>query len=1313
MADTGRVEVVVHQPAEEAHDEASKASSEKDVNTSSTSATRDASRARKPSTRSHVEHKGHNRPSIIASCLSGVVCGLMFYVFSAVFAAMIFDESGANIPEHHAIGVSMNVMSAAIGGIMFARFSSCRAVMAGPDITPYVFMTEMARQISSSLCPGGTSSCAPESREKLLPTVLVSIWMATAITGATFFALGKFKLTSIVGFMPANVTGSFLSCIGYKVMYYAIEVACGSKIKYFKEGGKYVQIVFGTWSPSYYHKGTDSWRGGWSLILPALFIGFPLYYLKRKHIGKPTYNFPGMIIIPTAMFYIALFGSGGTLESARHGGWMFQETESSDFWAHWEAVYGSLGKVDWSQLPSCLPVLAVMLPIVSLDNMLKLASSETALEMDLDYNKEIKIGGAATLINAFLIGAPAYGQTKFNVLNYGFTHSSESPVASYMMGIFCAILFFAGVPLLDYLPRLLLSGLLMFSAAGFLIEHLFDARLKYNRYSYASIWIVWISNVIAGELLPQYSLLVAILVGVVLSAFGFAYTFARNSKLSPPRSGEQHSSLAVRSAAQEMKLGVLGRWYYIFSAHGFVFFGTASSLYRSFKAHCAESQKLPRCERTKMIIFDMTQVFGIDATAEAVFNKIKKLAVKQNIELVWAGLNPKLTEKFDKRSVIAGTHSYKSLDAALKYVEDELLRHVHNLAQQWLVDDTCRHIYNRAMLHDALTAHVVSDGSVGPSQLFKWSIKRSCRKGEIVFEEGDADDGLYLLYMGKVDLIAISPSSETTVYPGAFFNEHVLYSGNASGALYTAIATEDSVMLRLDASMRQEMQWHDPHTAYTVVLAVFRQAELRNPQYRHPSHAKPDIFKYSKPLTLALTAANSDAGSSSHDDVFHIIKPGVSGARKNMHGDASKANLTYRNLLSKVDVLPKSLKEFSRKDPGNALLTPSTMEEMQGNLEETSLFLDEKSRLGTEKSTSLAAEKSVTVDAVRLLGLGSEDVPEANLLNRHHDGRAPDDMRHETILDREFINGSDFRVPLTQAQEEHYRLIFQLNDHNSKGHLQVSDLSRFMFSLGHGIPPEELEEMLHEVGIDDDQDGAINEGDFLEFVRRSLVANLPSSRIPLIDKLYRKYTEPKDDIMEAELDLSSGLEEESANRVRLLRKSFNERTSDKAVTIPKHIAFKLMHELGFELDEHTFDDLFADVDYRGDGTVTRDELITALGMLKKNILEVMELEKAFTRLRQGRNKGPPLATEKSSKSGLFGLSRASKTELTPRGSKTDVASPPAVAPPMEDHMVYASDLVLTLGVTAAEAEEMIFIADLQENNAIDFTEFKQVVVNWS
>ena len=48
-----------------------------------------------------------------------------------------------------------------------------------------------------------------------------------------------------------------------------------------------------------------------------------------------------------------------------------------------------------------------------------------------------------------------------------------------------------------------------------------------------------------------------------------------------------------------------------------------------------------------------------------------------------------------------------------------------------------------------------------------------------------------------------------------------------------------------------------------------------------------------------------------------------------------------------------------------------------------------------------------------------------------------------------------------------------------------------------------------------------------------------------------------------------------------------------------------------------------------------------------------------------------------------------------------------------EHVVYAADLVATLGVTEIEAEEMIFIADLKDNQYIDFTEFKQVVVSWS
>ena len=65
------------------------------------------------------------------------------------------------------------------------------------------------------------------------------------------------------------------------------------------------------------------------------------------------------------------------------------------------------------------------------------------------------------------------------------------------------------------------------------------------------------------------------------------------------------------------------------------------------------------------------------------------------------------------------------------------------------------------------------------------------------------------------------------------------------------------------------------------------------------------------------------------------------------------------------------------------------------------------------------------------------------------------------------------------------------------------------------------------------------------------------------------------------------------------------------------------------------------------------------------------------------------------------------------GSAKGGAAKEVPAPVLLEHCVYASDLVLTLGLSEADAEEMIFIADLKDNQNIDFTEFKQVVVNWS
>ena len=84
-------------------------------------------------------------------------------------------------------------------------------------------------------------------------------------------------------------------------------------------------------------------------------------------------------------------------------------------------------------------------------------------------------------------------------------------------------------------------------------------------------------------------------------------------------------------------------------------------------------------------------------------------------------------------------------------------------------------------------------------------------------------------------------------------------------------------------------------------------------------------------------------------------------------------------------------------------------------------------------------------------------------------------------------------------------------------------------------------------------------------------------------------------------------------------------------------------------------------------------------MIKCDLLETLQLEKSFRSFRQGKNSPA-------------------------RGAK---------AAGGDDNNIHAPDLVAALDVSLREAEEMIFIADIFGGGSIDFTEFKQVVVNWS
>ena len=156
-----------------------------------------------------------------------------------------------------------------------------------------------------------------------------------------------------------------------------------------------------------------------------------------------------------------------------------------------------------------------MIVIVNIDCMLKMAGTEKQLQISTNMNHEMTVSSIGTLINAAFFAPPGYGQTKFCVLNFAIVRDTTNRFPGIICALFNAAMYFSGFPLVNYLPRFFLAGLLIFAGAGFIVENLWDARLSLSLGEYATIWVIVLCNVVTG-LLP------AIFLGIILSAVLFA-----------------------------------------------------------------------------------------------------------------------------------------------------------------------------------------------------------------------------------------------------------------------------------------------------------------------------------------------------------------------------------------------------------------------------------------------------------------------------------------------------------------------------------------------------------------------------------------------------------------------------------------------------------------------------------------------------------------------------------------------------------------------------------------------------------------------
>lgn len=108
--------------------------------------------------------------------------------------------------------------------------------------------------------------------------------------------------------------------------------------------------------------------------------------------------------------------------------------------------------------------------------------------------------------------------------------------------------------------------------------------------------------------------------------------------------------------------------------------------------------------------------------------------------------------------------------------------------------------------------------------LLEISKKRSLKKDEILFKEGDSDDQLYVVISGKIDVIKNLGAKDETIMAA-------LTAGSLAGELsfidgephsMTLRSRKDSLVIILNRSAFESLITTQPHAVYNVMRAIIR-----------------------------------------------------------------------------------------------------------------------------------------------------------------------------------------------------------------------------------------------------------------------------------------------------------------------------------------------------------------------------------------------------------------------------------------------------------------------------------------------------------
>ena len=524
---------------------------------------------------------------------AGFTSGLGLLVAQVAFGSFIF--SGPLAPY----------ASQGVGLVLFGNFAAClliallggfRGVIAGLSPALVIGMAV----IGSSMDAEGHA---------LFVTTAISLMICAAVTGLCCLVIGRFGLANLMRFIPYPVAGGFVAGIGGAVCLAALSLM-GAEPDWLA-----VPELFG---PSVLWK--------W---VPGAVFGVALY-LSMKRWGNPLI-LPAGVLLAVGAYHLALNNLGISGEEARTAGLLLKSTAEGSLWpALWPA---DLSDVNWASLAPQIPNMLALMLVAFISIIMNIAGLEMATGHELDWDREFKVTGLASMLAGLgggtvaTIVVPASLRSKL----FGAATRMTGVVAALVIGLALVL----GDGMLEVVPAALVGGILVFAGLGMLDEGLVRSRRRLPKLEYGIVLMMFV-------VVTSLGLIEGVAAGMLATLVFFAVRLSRVDPIESRFTARERESTKARSVPDRAILRSGGERIQIYRLRGYIFFGSAYALADEFK------NKLNGASKPVCMMLDFAAVSGLDFSAVNAMGRFLQAANESGVRVVLSALTEGLKDRFER-----------------------------------------------------------------------------------------------------------------------------------------------------------------------------------------------------------------------------------------------------------------------------------------------------------------------------------------------------------------------------------------------------------------------------------------------------------------------------------------------------------------------------------------------------------------------------------------------------------------------------------------------------------------------------------------